>query len=78
MGVPDKKEQLMYRRLAQISLWAKIQDIKKNNAKTWDSLAPDKKLELIIQAWRGKPFNEDPKYYHKVINKLKSYINPSI
>ena len=78
LGIPDKKEQLMYDRLAQISLWAKIQDIKKNNAKTWDSLAPDKKLELIIQAWRGKPINEDPQYYRKVINKLKSYINPSI
>lgn len=78
LGIPDKKEQLMYHRLAQISLWAKIQDLKKNNAKTWDSLPPDKKLELTIQAWRGKPINEDPQYYRKVINKLKSYINPSI
>ena len=78
MESPDKKEQLMYRRLAQISLWAKIQDLKKNNAKTWDSLPPNKKLELIIQAWRGKPLKEDPQYYRKVINKLKSYINPSI
>ena len=78
LGVPDKKEQLMYRRLAQISLWAKIQDLKKNNAKTWDSLPPNKKLELTIQAWRGKPLKEDPQYYRKVINKLKSYTNPSI
>lgn len=78
LGVPDKKEQLMYRRLAQISLWAKIKDLKKNNAKTWDSLPPNKKLELTIQAWRGKPLREDPKYYHKVINKLKSYTSPSI
>ena len=78
LGVPDKKEQLMYRRLAQISLWAKIKDLKKNNAKTWDSLPPNKKLELTIQAWRGKPLKEDPQYYHKVINKLKSYTNPSI
>ena len=78
LGIPNEDEQQMYRNLAKASLWAKIQDIKRTHAKTWDSLSPDKKLELIIQAWRGKPINEDPQYYNKVINKLKSYINPSI
>ena len=78
LGIPNEKEQLMYRNLAKVSLWAKIQDLKKNNAKTWDSLPPNKKLELIIQAWRGKPLKEDPQYYRKVINKLKHYTSPSI
>lgn len=77
LGVPDKREQLLYHKFGQTALWAKIQDLKRAQAKRWNTLSPQKQLELKIQQWRAVPRHEDPAYYNKVINKLKSYVNPS-